>query len=94
MSIELIVCFLFGGGIGIIFFGGLWWTVNKAINANNPALWFMMSTLVRISLAISGFYFVMAGDWQRLLAALIGFTVFRMVLTRFSPPPVEKNHAS
>ncbi|MDD5393881.1 MAG: ATP synthase subunit I [Thiothrix sp.] len=84
---------LAGAALGVFFFGGLWWTVRKGATANNPAVWFMGSFLLRTGLTLGGFYAVGAGDWQRLLAALLGFALARMVLTRFSPSPQEHRHA-
>ncbi|MDF1589234.1 MAG: ATP synthase subunit I [Gammaproteobacteria bacterium] len=85
MAIELVLSLLAGSVLGLMFFGGLWWTIRKAIAADNPALWFFASALLRLSIALTGFYFIMDGDWHRLLAALFGFVIVRMILTRFKP---------
>ena len=52
------------------FFGGLWWTVRKGVSSRQPALWFFGSLLLRMSIALAGFYFVSGGHWERLLACL------------------------
>ena len=44
--------------LGAIFFGGLWWTVSKGVSSERPALWFFGSMLLRMSIALAGFYFV------------------------------------
>lgn len=93
MMTELILPFVIGMLLGLFFFGGLWWTVRKAMTANNPALWFFGSSMLRIAVVMSGFYIVMAGDWRRLLIALSGFVIVRVLITRFSPPPQAGNHA-
>ena len=54
--------------LGAFFFGGLWWTVRKGMSAKRPALWFFGSLLLRMSIALAGFYFVSDGHWDRLLA--------------------------
>lgn len=90
LSVPLIV----GIALGIFFFGGLWWTVRKGTVAANPALWFFVSFVLRTGVALAGLYFISAGDWQRLLAALAGFVLARMVITRFAPAPQEDSHAS
>ena len=54
--------------LGAIFFGGLWWTVRKGVSSKQPALWFFGSLLLRMSIALAGFYFVGRGHWERLLA--------------------------
>jgi F1F0 ATPase subunit 2 len=68
--------------IGLFFFGGLWWTIQKGLNAKNPALWFLGSVLVRTGVAVAGFYWISGGGWERLLACLLGFVAARFILLR------------
>jgi F1F0 ATPase subunit 2 len=90
-----------GGGLGAIFFGGLWWTVRKGVLSKHPALWFFASLLVRMSIALIGFYYVSAGHWSRLVACLLGFVLARLAVTWLtrpsgenqSRPAQEANHA-
>jgi F1F0 ATPase subunit 2 len=84
---------LAGIALGLFFFGGLWWTVRKGTVAANPSLWFFGSFMLRTGVALYGFYLISAGDWRRLLAALAGFVLARIALTRFAPPPQESSHA-
>ena len=79
--------------LGAIFFGGLWWTVRKGLTARQPALWFLGSMLLRMGIALTGFYFVGRGDWRRLIACLLGFVIARFVVTWLTRPPAE-NHNS
>lgn len=72
--------------LGVMFFGGLWWTVVRAISSRRPALWFLGSMLLRTGIALSGFYLVSGGDWKRLLASLLGFIIARLVVTRLTRP--------
>ncbi|CAN5433435.1 ATP synthase subunit I [soil metagenome] len=94
----LIFSCIAGAALGAVFFGGLWWTLRKAMTAPQPALWFMSSALVRMGLTLSGFYFVSAGHWQRLLACLLGFAISRLAITWLTRPrtvPSQKgNHAA
>ena len=76
----LILCFAAGLGLGLIFFGGLWLTVRWLPKARWPALLFLASLLGRTAVTMVGLYLVMGGRWQRLLAAVIGFTLMRFVL--------------
>ena len=75
--------------LGAIFFGGLWWTVRKGVSSEQPALWFFGSLLLRMSIALAGFYFVSGGHWERLLLCLLGFVMARLVVTWLTRPPVE-----
>lgn len=89
----LFLSLLVGIALGLFFFGGLWWTVRKATTSTNPALLFFGSLMLRMTVVMLGFYIVMAGDWQRLCIALLGFIIARILLTHFSPSPQEKSHA-
>jgi F1F0 ATPase subunit 2 len=73
--------------LGAMFFGGLWWTVRRAISSSVPAAWFLGSMLLRTSLTAAGFYYAAAGQWQKLVACLIGFIAVRMFITRWMPAP-------
>jgi F1F0 ATPase subunit 2 len=79
--LTLAMAGLAGSGLGAIFFGGLWWTVRKGVSANQPALWFFGSLLLRMGIALAGFYVVSGRHLGRLLACLIGFTLARPVVT-------------
>lgn len=92
----------FAGGLvlGAIFFGGLWWTVRKALYSRQPALWFVGSQLLRTSIALAGFYGIARGQWQSLMLCLLGFVTARLIVTRLTqfaqagvPMPQEARHA-
>jgi len=94
---RLVVPLLVGVLLGTVFFGGLWWTVQRAVSARWVALWFFASLLLRTGIVLGGFYLSCGDDWQRWLAALLGFVVARMVVTRLTRPPaniLEGDHAS
>jgi F1F0 ATPase subunit 2 len=80
--------------LGTIFFGGLWWTVRKGVFSKSPALWFLGSMLLRMSLVLAGFYFVGRGDWVRLVICLLGFVVARFIVMRLTRPPVEQQNSA
>ena len=75
--------------LGAIFFGGLLWTVRKGVSSKQPALWFFGSMVVRMSIVLSGFYFIGRGHWERLLVCLLGFILARLIVTRLARPQVE-----
>ena len=100
-ALILALAWLAGGGLGTIFFGGLWWTVRRGVSSPRPQLWFLGSMLLRMSIVLLGFYFVGRGQWQRLLLCLIGFVMGRLIVMRQtrtagdepSRPKREANHA-
>ena len=72
---------LAGAGLGVLFFGGLWWTVRKGIASPQPALWFLGSLLLRMGVVVAGFLLVGADDWRRVLLCLLGFVLARFAIT-------------
>jgi F1F0 ATPase subunit 2 len=78
-----------GLALGAVFFGGLWWTVHRALASASPARWFVGSLLARTVLTLAGFYLVADGHWERLLACLAGFTIARFVVTRVTRTATE-----
>ncbi len=87
---------------GLLFFGGLWWTLRRALTSPRPALWFGASALLRFAIVTAGFVVISAGHWQRLLMCLIGFWAARWLVQRLtaetagpaaSPFDVERNGA-
>jgi F1F0 ATPase subunit 2 len=82
---------LFAGlALGLLFFGGLWWTVRKGLSSQGPGLWFVVSLLLRTSLTVAGFYLVSQGVWLRLCACLVGFSLGRSLVTRLLRAPLDK----
>jgi len=78
-----------GGGIGVLYFMGLWLTVRRLEDASRPALLTLGSFLGRTAAAVFLFYLlVRGGHWERGLAALVGFIISRLILVR-----VQKNRA-
>lgn len=83
-NLLMILAFVAGIALGIIFFGGLWFTVKKAVAAKIPALWVLGSFIVRVGIVLVGFYFISSGNWQRLLSCLIGFIAARFLVIHFT----------
>ena len=54
-TLGLVMAWLAGCAIGAVFFGGLWWTVRKAVSSRQPAMWFLGSLLLRMGVAVAGF---------------------------------------
>ena len=69
-----------GAALGLFYFGGLWLTVRRLPRSRRPGLLLLGSFLVRSAVVVPGFYFVMGGRWERLLACLVGFLAARTVL--------------
>ena len=91
-TLSLMLSLVTGISLGAMFFGGLWWTVQKGVFSKQPALWFLGSLLLRTCLALAGFYFVARGNWVRLPVCLVGFVAARLVVTRYTRPGVSHAH--
>lgn len=89
MNISVMLAMVSAGAIiGVLYFGGLWLTLNKLTRAKSWGLWLGVSFMMRATMAMAGFWFLGAGDWQRLLALTIGFTIVRFLLVkRIQPEP-------
>ena len=88
--------------LGLIFFGGLWWTIRKGVTSEQPALLFLGSLMLRMSIVLVGFYLVAHGQWKRMVLCLLGFISARLIVTALTalsarhPTPARKEigHAS
>ena len=91
MNISILLVMLSAGAIiGILFFGGLWLTLNKLTEAKSWSLWLGVSFLLRITMAAAGFWYFGAGDWRRILALITGFTIVRFIsVKRLRPEPLQ-----
>ena len=78
---HLIFAFAVGAVIGVFFFGGLWWTVRRLGTAQRPGLLTLSSFFVRMGFALAALYFL-GGEWDRIMAALCGVVVVRVVMVR------------
>jgi F1F0 ATPase subunit 2 len=96
LGLAPLLAWMAGCLLGVIFYGGLWWTVRQGVSSTRPALWFSASLLLRGAIALGGFYFVGAGHWVWLVLCLLGFSMARLAvtwLTRVKPDQVV-SHAS
>lgn len=84
------LAFALGLGLGLCYFGGLWWTVRQLATARHPALWLIGSFVVRAGVSLVGFYLVLGGGAARLMLCLLGFFVARTILVRrWLPAPTK-----
>ncbi len=79
-----------GAALGIVFYGGLYYTIRFGIESKTPAVWFSGSMLLRSTLVLVGFYEISGGNGYRLIACLPGFLLARVVVTRERSAQVSK----
>ena len=89
-SLTVTLALLAGVLLGMIFFGGLWWTIQRGISSKQPAVLFSGSFLLRTFIVLAGLYYVSHGDWRKLLACMLGFLFARILVTRLTRLQIEK----
>ena len=87
--LPLVMAGIAGLLLGVLFFGGLWLTVYKGATSERPALWFFGSFILRMSIALSGFYLVSDGHWPRTLTCLLGFALGRIIVIKLTRLPED-----
>jgi len=88
--LYMIFAFIAGIVLGMFFFGGLWYTVKKAVNAKMPALWFLGSFIIRVCIVMIGFYYIVQVGWQALIISVVGFIVARFVVSYITKSAEKK----
>ena len=93
-AVALILAVSAGAALGAMFYGSLWWTTRRGAASPQPALWFLGGLLLRMGLALAGFYVVASGRWDRMLACLLGFVAARVLITWLLRAPGEDRNAT
>jgi F1F0 ATPase subunit 2 len=98
MNIQLLMILLFVWGIflGVVFFGGLWLTVKKCLNTELPGLFFAASLFIRLGIVLSGFYLSIenfgivpgrqpqGNPLHNIILTFAGFFIARAVILRYT----------
>lgn len=71
--------------LGGVFFGGLWWTVKSVLSEKFSPAWLLVSWLLRMAVALTGFYLFGREHWQLLLSCLLGFVMARALVKWLTP---------
>ena len=92
MSVFLLltVALLAGMALGVVFFGGLWWTVNRALTAAVPAAWFGLSALLRMAAVVYGLYCFARLGLARLTACVCGTLIARIIIKPLTREPMSR----
>ncbi|MHB1460890.1 MAG: N-ATPase subunit AtpR [Armatimonadota bacterium] len=97
----MVISLLTGLLLGLLFFGGLWWTVQRILTARHPVALVMGSLLLRLGTVIIGMVVVAHDHWVRFVVCLLGLVIARVVVTRLTRLPEgsglitkEEDHAS
>jgi F1F0 ATPase subunit 2 len=70
-----------GALLGLLFFWGLWTTVNGIIRGGYTTVWILGSFVLRFSLLLTGFYLLARyAGWVHVLSAAFGFMLSRVLI--------------
>ncbi|MBN1474196.1 MAG: ATP synthase subunit I [Syntrophaceae bacterium] len=78
----LSLAFVAGLALGVFYFAGLWQTVKKMPSSEHQLRLIIGSFALRMIIVLTAFYFIMGSQWERLAAALTGFIVMKIILTK------------
>lgn len=73
---------LWGGLLGLVYFGGLWLTVQRLATGKRQAILMAGSFIIRNAFVAIGFYPMIKQGWEYGLICLAGLLLVRFILIR------------
>ena len=73
---------MWGGLLGVFFFGGLWWTLQGISQRRHPKRFLGYSFLLRAPIALGGFWIALHHSLTAFWAAIAGFILIRFVMVQ------------
>lgn len=83
------ICAITGAIAALLYFRGLWWTVRGMAGARHPLALYALSVGLRMSGIAAGALVIVPFGWQAVVAALAGFLIVRIAITRAIGLPTE-----
>ena len=80
--IEAVAVFVAGITAGLLFFGGLKWTIQKLPLTRHPFALALASLFIRAAFIMGVLLFVGQREWQRYVVLLAGILLARLVAVR------------
>ncbi len=84
------IAFFIGILMGIIFFGGLYLTVQKLNEVRHPGLLMIISFILRMATILAGFFYVSKDGYKHILYALLGAISVRFIMIFVVNKPKER----
>lgn len=81
---NILTSVLAGIGIGVFFYAGLWFTIQRLITTRHPVLLTVASFGGRTIVTLGAFLFIAESGWKNALGALAGFGVGRVLAAGLS----------
>jgi F1F0 ATPase subunit 2 len=73
---------IWGAGLGLFYFGGLWWTLRSLPGRPHPRAWIGLSFVIRTLIALFGFWVIIQKDVYAFFFTIGAFFLTRLFLTR------------
>ncbi len=77
---ELVPAFLLGMMLGVVYFGGLWWTVSRLQRSASPVGLCLISFVIRGGALLGVLFVVLQFGMALLISTLTGLVVVRFVI--------------
>ena len=75
------IAFLIGVVLGVLYFGGLFITVEKIDRVKYPSLLMVLSFVLRMGLLVATFFYISKGGYKDILFTLAGVILTRFIMT-------------
>lgn len=89
--LDLALAALAGAFLGILYFGGLWWTIQRISQAGQSVWLLAVSFILRTVLVIGGFFIITDGKLERLAVSMLAFFVTRFFFIKYFQPQAERS---
>lgn len=76
----MIIGFFGGIILGIIFFGGLYWSVNQLAKVRYPAVLMIASAFVRMGILLFGIFLLADNNIKNMLSIVVGIILVKVVM--------------
>ncbi|MDO9494025.1 ATP synthase subunit I [Acetobacterium sp.] len=76
----MVIGFVGGMLLGLVFFGGLYWTVQKIGQVKYPGPLMLISAVGRMVVLLLGIYFLGGNDMKQFLAVLAGVILVKFLI--------------
>lgn len=77
--------------LGIVFFGGLYITVEKMSDVKNPSILLLISFVLRMAILIGGLYLVSRHGFKDMMLALLGIILIKLLMIYLAKRPKEQS---
>ncbi len=84
--------FFVGIILGIVFFGGLYITVDKMRDVKNPSILLILSFVFRMAVLLGGLYLVSRNGFKDMLFALLGIVIMKLLMIFLAKRPQEQSN--